>query len=65
MIILYSTGCPKCEVLKEKMEQKGVNYELCENTDVMKALGITIVPMLNIDGILFNFVDSVKYINNL
>lgn len=65
MVVLYSTGCPKCEILKEKMEQKGVKYELCENLGIMSALGITFVPVLGIDKTLLNFSDAIKYINSL
>ena len=26
-IILYSTGCPKCKVLKHKLEEKGISLD--------------------------------------
>ena len=25
-IILYSTGCPKCKILKKKLEDKNIDY---------------------------------------
>ena len=31
-VILYSTGCPKCQVLEKKMHQKNINFII--NTDV-------------------------------
>ena len=31
-VILYSTGCPKCRVLKTKLDKKNINY--IENNDV-------------------------------
>ena len=33
MVILYSTGCPKCQVLKSKLDSKNISYELFDNKD--------------------------------
>ena len=63
-IILYTTHCPRCEVLKTKLEQKNISYE--EETDVEKMLqmGIKSVPMLSIDGAsAMNFTDAIKWVN--
>lgn len=63
-ITLYSTGCPKCKVLKSKLEEK--NIEFVENNSVedMTGLGITQVPVLSIDGVLFDFKQAVTWVNN-
>ena len=64
MVVLYSTGCPKCGVLKKKLNERGIQYQ--ENTTVeeMLALGITSVPVLCVDGEFMEFTDAVKWINN-
>ena len=62
-IVLYELNCPKCGVLKQKLEAKGIKYTTNSNTDDMRALGIHIVPMLQIDGKLMNFPDAVKWVN--
>lgn len=61
--ILYSTSCPKCEVLKKKMDEKMIQYQ--ENTSVeeMCALGLTHVPILSINGVYLDFLDAVKWVN--
>ena len=64
-MILYSTGCPKCNVLKAKLKQKNVDYVENNNVDEMQKMGITTVPMLMINSDLLNFVEAVEYINNL
>ena len=48
-IVLYSTNCPKCKVLKSKLEQN--NIEFIENNDIelMTQKGFTTAPMLEID----------------
>nr|DAG76924.1 MAG TPA: peroxiredoxin [Caudoviricetes sp.] len=64
-MILYSTGCPKCNVLKAKLKQKNVDYVENNNVDEMQKIGITTVPMLMINSDLLNFVEAVEYINSL
>lgn len=63
-IILYSTGCPKCKVLKKKLDSKNINYIENNNTDDMTNLGITQVPVLSIDGELLPFVKANEWVNN-
>lgn len=64
-IILYSTGCPRCDVLKDKLEAKGVVYTENNSVEEMTALGIDEVPILSIDGKLHNFKEAVEWVNNL
>ena len=64
-VILYSTGCPKCEVLKKKLEQKEVNYSTVCSVEEMAALGITTVPVLGVDDNLLEFGQAVEWVNKL
>ena len=54
-IILYSTGCPKCQVLVKKLDAAGVEYSVNTDIDEMTALGIKSAPMLEVDGRLMDF----------
>lgn len=63
-IILYTTGCPKCQVLKRKLDDRKIIYILNSSVDEMLKLGITQVPVLSIDGQLKNFRESVEWIAN-
>lgn len=62
-VILYSTGCPKCDVLKKKLDDKGVSYIENTSTETMLGLGITQVPVLSIDGELKGFKEAVEWVN--
>ena len=62
-LILYSTNCPKCKVVKMKLNQKHIDFDENTNVDEMMALGITHAPMLGIDGKLLDFSEAIKYIN--
>lgn len=61
-IVLHSTHCPKCNVLKTKLEQKNIEFK--ENNDVklMMQKGFTSAPMLEIDNIIYNFKEAVEWI---
>lgn len=60
---MYSTGCPKCKVLKKKLEDKNVDYT--ENNDIekMTELGIMQIPVLSINDKLMSFAEAVEWIN--
>jgi glutaredoxin len=53
MMTLYSTGCPKCNVLKKKLEAKNVQFNLESDpvkvTEKANELGILSVPFLVLD----------------
>lgn len=64
-VILYSTGCPKCEVLKSKLEDKGIEYTENNSVEEMLSMGITQVPVIVHEGKMFGFADAVKWVNSL
>lgn len=63
-IILYSTGCPRCEVLKKKLAEKSVSYTEVTSVEDMLALGIKEVPVLSVNETLMNFKEAVDWVNN-
>ena len=62
MPIMYSTGCPKCEVLKRKLIELGCGFQLCTDIQEMIRLGINEVPMLKVDDVMMNFSEALKWI---
>lgn len=61
--ILYSTGCPRCEVLKSKLADKSISYTENNAVDEMTALGITQVPVLSVGGKMLEFKEAVEWVN--
>ena len=51
LTVLYSTGCPQCNVLKEKIKAANIDYIEVTDKDTIIAKGITKVPVLEVDGI--------------
>ena len=61
-IILCSTGCPKCNVLEQKLENKGIDYIILDNINTMTKLGITSAPMLLIEK---DFASAIQWVNRV
>ena len=61
--VVYSTGCPKCNILKKKLLEAGIEYLVVNDVEVMLEKGIKDVPWLEVDGKLMDFLSSVKWIN--
>ena len=64
-ITLYTTHCPKCKILAKKMDDKNIQYEVCDDVNIMQTKGIKSVPVLEVEENKMNYYDSVKYINSL
>lgn len=65
MITLYSTGCPKCVILEKKMSQKHLEYETVSDVDLMQEKGFTSLPMLDVDGNVYDFKEALSIIDNM
>ena len=64
-VVLYSTGCPKCQALSAKLNNAGIDYEI--ETDVAKMcdLGFMSVPMLSVDGQIMDYTHASDWINKI
>jgi len=65
IMILYSTGCPKCEVLKQKLKEKNILFDEITDVDIMIEKGMMFAPMLEIDGKELDFKEAVQFINQM
>lgn len=63
-ITLYSTHCPKCNVLEKKLKEKNIVYKEVNDIEIMKEKGYLSVPVLEVDGINMDFKTANDWINN-
>jgi glutaredoxin len=65
MVKIYTTDtCPRCKVLKVKMDAKGIPYESITDVDEIQRLGIMSVPYMQVDdGELMDFATANAWIN--
>lgn len=62
-IVLYSTGCPKCKILKKKLDDKGIKYEEVNEKEKIMEKGVFSVPWLEVNGDMMDFGKSIKWVN--
>lgn len=64
MITIYTTQtCPKCKILKKKLQEKGIEYKEFNDEDEMQRMGILSVPVMDVDGEQLDFPAAIKYVN--
>lgn len=63
-VVFFSTGCPKCKVLKKKLDDKGISYTENHSVDEMISLGMMSAPSLRVGEELMNFTAAVQWVNN-
>lgn len=63
MVTLFSTGCPKCRVLEQKLNNKQIEYSKDSNMDEIINQGFMSAPVLKVDNIYLDFASAVKWVN--
>ena len=61
-VVLYEHGCPRCKVLKMKLDQKGIQYENITDVEIMKSKGFQEAPKLEVDGVVMDFKEAVDWL---
>lgn len=64
MIVLYSTGCPKCKILEAKLNAKGIQYSTVTDVNLMLSKGFNLMPVLEANGQIMDFKSANEWINN-
>ena len=64
-IILYSNDCSKCKILKGKLDEKNITYDLINDIEEMKSKGFRSVPILEVNGEIMNYLDAVKWLKGV
>ena len=62
MVVLYSTGCPQCNVLKKKLDDAGVKYVLETDTTIIEKKGFMAAPVLEVDGEMMTFKPAIDWV---
>lgn len=60
-IILYTNDCPQCRILKSKLDEKHVQYEVCMDSSLMIDKGFRSVPMLEVDDKIMGFNEAIRW----
>jgi len=61
-VTFYSNNCPRCNILQQKLDEKGVMYEKVSDVEIMKQKGFMSVPMLEVDGNIMNYLEAINWV---
>ena len=61
-IILYSTHCPKCNMIEKKLKEKNIPYTVNTDVNEMLNLGFKSLPVLKIDNKILDFKMAYKWV---
>lgn len=63
---MYTTHCPKCDVMARKLKEANIQYEEIDDNakvlEVATAGGFTMAPILEVDGHAMDFKDGIDWI---
>ena len=63
IVTMYSTHCPKCQVLEKKLQQKNIEYNVVTDTLEMGKMGIRSLPVLSVNSELLDFKKAIEWVN--
>jgi glutaredoxin len=63
-IILYSNNCPKCKILKSKLDEKKIEYEIFNDINIMIKKGFRSLPILEVNGENLDYLKAINFIKN-
>lgn len=63
-MVLYGNDCPKCKVLKIKLEKENLNFSESKDAELLEELGFKSYPVLKVGDEFMNFADAFKWIND-
>lgn len=61
-IILFTNNCPRCTVLKKKLEQAKILYEPNYDLTEIEKKGIEQLPVLKVNNSYLDFKEAVKWV---
>lgn len=63
MLTLFSTDCPKCRVLEQKLNQNNIAFEKTSDIQEVIDKGFMSAPVLKISDDYMDFVTAVAWLN--
>lgn len=63
-LTLYTNGCPKCNVIKSKLEAKNIPFTENTNVEELISLGIQSLPVLKVGDEFLSFADANAWVNS-
>jgi hypothetical protein len=66
MIKLYKLdGCPRCEILADKLKTAKIPFEETENWEPIECLGFSSAPVLQVEDKFLNYSEAIRWVIEL
>lgn len=62
-VILYSIGCVNCNILKDKLLKKNIEFTENNSIEEMISLGFDKMPVLSVDGNNMDFNEAIAWVS--
>lgn len=63
-IVLYSTGCSRCQILEKKLDAANIKYIRVEDIHLMIAKGMMSAPMIEVNDEVMDYDKASEWIEN-
>ena len=63
-VTMYSTNCPRCKVLAQKLMDANIEFNISDDVDEMIRRGFRSAPVLEVNGEAMDFATAVKWVNS-
>ena len=60
-VILYTTHCPMCKALKMRLDKNNIEYEVCDDVDLMLSKGFSRAPILEVNGEILSLKEAMQW----
>ena len=64
-IVLFTIHCTKCDVLEKKLTRAGIKFETNEDIEEMRRRNYKNAPMLEVDGVSYDFSGAIKWLKEM
>ena len=64
-LILYTTHCPRCTILADKLKEKNVRYTEFTDKNKMLEMGMDMMPVLQIGNKQYGFKEAMKIVGGM
>lgn len=61
-IILYTIHCPKCNVLEKKLQQKGIQFDIVDDEEIIMQKGFKSAPILVVGDTVLEFSKAIDWL---
>ena len=60
IITLYSTGCPKCQILEKRLKKNNIDFIISDNVDALIEKGFQSAPVMAVGKLFYDYTSAMN-----